>query len=131
MKRTAVTAVLFGVIICVLAACAPAAGRPIVQYKAQAPDLISTIAELGVQLQPSSSYNFYSVSQISDRYIQLRASTVGGITFFFGGSTSVVTFTASQNGDVVNLAASANGELGNKAIDKILLQLDTKYQRLK
>jgi len=102
-----------------------------VQYEANAPDLISTIAEIAVQLQPSSSYNYYSVNQISDRYIQLKASTVGGITFFFGGDTSVITFTASQNGDVVNLAASSNGDLGNKTIDKILLQLDTKYQRLR
>lgn len=113
-----------------LASCAPAAGRPIVSYRAQAEDLIQTIAEVGVQLQPSSSYNFYSIDQISDRFISLRATTVGGVTFFFGQGVSKIVFSASQNGKTVNLAASANGSLGDKAIDGILLQLDARFQRI-
>lgn len=114
----------------VLAACAPAAGRPAVQYRAQAPDILAAIADIAVTMQPSSSYDYYSVERISDRGLRLRSETVPGVTFFFGREITVITFSASQNGDVVTLAASSNNRLGNDSIDGILSRLDARYQRV-
>lgn len=130
MKARVTLLVLFGALVGVLSACAPAAGRPAVQYRAQAPDILSAIADIGVHMQPSSSYNYYSVQQISDHAVRLRADTVTGISLLFGRHVTVVTFTASQNGDVVSLAASSNDELGNQTIDQILAKLDARYQRV-
>lgn len=113
-----------------LAACAPAAGRPAVQYRAQAPDILAAIADIAVSMQPSSSYDYYSVERITDRSLRLRSETVPGVSFFFGREVTVVTFTASQSGEVVTLAASSNNRLGNDSIDTILNRLDTRYQRV-
>lgn len=128
-RRTVPLLVLLG-LAAVLTACAPAAGRPAVAYRAQAPDVLSAIADIAVSLQPSSSYNYYSVQQISDRSIRLRAETVTGISLFFGRRATVILFTASQNGEVVDLAATANNDLGQKSIDRIFTELDARYQRV-
>lgn len=130
MKAMATLVVTLAAVAALLSACAPAAGRPTVQYHAQAPELLAAIAAIGVRMQPSTSYNYYSVQQISDHGVRLRAETVTGISLVFGRHVTVVTFTASQDGDVTTLAASSNDELGNRTIDSILAQLDGRYQRV-
>lgn len=122
--------VVLGLTAVLVTACAPAAGRPAVQYRAQAPDVLSAIAEIAVTMQPGSSYDYYSVERISDRSIRLRADTVPGISFFFGQRATVIAFSASQNGEVVTLAATTNNDLGRKSIDQILERLDGRYQRV-
>ncbi|MEJ2668291.1 MAG: hypothetical protein P8Z81_14550 [Deinococcales bacterium] len=130
MKAIASLVVAVAAVAALLSACAPAAGRPTVQYRAKAPELLAAIADIGVHMQPSTSYNYYSVQQISDHSVRLRAETVTGISLVFGRHVTVVTFSASQDGDVATLAASSNDELGNHTIDTILTKLDARYQRV-
>lgn len=119
------------VVVLIVAACAPVAGRPVLRYHATAEEIISTIAEIGVTMQPSAAYNFYSITGISDRFITLQATTTLGVALLLGGHSVTLTFSASQSGDVVSLAASAQGDptLGNESIDNIIQQLDARFDR--
>lgn len=115
----------------VLAACAPAAGRPVLAYHAQAEDVISEIAAIGVEMQPGSAYDFYSITAIGDRFVTLQANTTAGFSLFFGGSRTALTFSATQSGDVTRLAVSSQGnrQAGNDSIDEIIQQLDARFDR--
>ena len=114
-----------------LAACAPAAGRATVQFEGQAEDIIGAIAEIGITLQPGSAYNFYSINSIGERFITLQATTTGGVSFFLGGSTTTLNFSAIQNGDVVTLAASGSGAGSDDSIEQITEQLTVRFPRVR
>jgi hypothetical protein len=113
-------------------ACAPAVGRATVQYQAQPQDLISAIAEIGITLQPGTAFNFFSINSIGERFITLQATTTGGFSFFFGGSSITLNFSAIQSGEIVSLAASGTGgSASNDAIDQIVAQLDLRFTRVR
>lgn len=114
-----------------LAACAPAAGRATVQFEGQAEDIIGAIAEIGITLQPGSAYNFYSINSIGERFITLQATTTGGVSFFLGGSTTTLNFSAIQNGDNVTLAASGTGAGSDDSIEQITEQLTVRFPRVR
>lgn len=119
----------FALAVLLLAACAPAAGRATVQFNGQAEDVIGAIAEIGITLQPSSAYNFYSINTIGERFITLQATTTGGVSFFLGGSSITLNFSAIQNGDVVTLAASGQGSVADESISQIVEQLSIRFDR--
>lgn len=112
-----------------IAACAPAAGRSVIRYNAPAEEIVATIAGIAPNLRPSSSYNYYSIVAISERSITLQADTTGGVSFFFGGGTVRVTFTAAEVGGVTNLAVSTEGG-GDDTISAIIQQLDAEFTRV-
>jgi hypothetical protein len=115
-----------------LVACAPAAGRATVEYQAQAQDVISAVAEIGITLQPGSAFNFFSINSIGERFITLQATTTGGFSFFFGGTSVTLNFSAIQNGEYVTLAAGGTGgSASNDAIDQIIAQLDLRFTRVR
>lgn len=119
----------FAMAVLLLAACAPAAGRATVQFNGKAEDIIGAVAEIGITLQPGSAYNFYSINTIGERFITLQATTTGGISFFLGGSSITLNFSAIQNGDVVTLAASGEGSAANDSIAQIIEQLSIRFDR--
>jgi hypothetical protein len=133
MKRIVSLTVISVALVLLFTACAPAAGRAIIQYQASAEDIIGAVAEIGVTLQPDPGYNFFSINAIGERFITLQANTTTGISILFGGSNLVLNFSAVQNGDIVSLAASGqgNGGLVNDSIDKITQQLDVRFTRVK
>ena len=49
-------------LLAILAACAPAAGRPAIPYRATSSEIIGAIAQFGPQIQPGRSYNYFSTS---------------------------------------------------------------------
>lgn len=113
----------------VLAACAPAAGRPVVTYMGTAEDVIAVVAEVGPQIVPASGMNYLGVTGISDRFITLQSSTTAFVTFMGGAQTTTITFTVSQQEGFVNVAASGNGPGANDSIDKIFVELDRRFRR--
>ena len=130
-KPVVLLALTLGIAIAI-SACAPAAGRATLQYEAQAEDIIGAIAEIGITIQPSSAYNFFSINTIGDRFITLQATTTGGVSFFFGGGSVTLNFSAIQNGETLTLAASGQGgSLVNDAIDMITGQLDIRFTRVR
>lgn len=114
-----------------VAACAPAAGRATVQFEGNAEDIIGAIAEIGISLQPGSAYNYYSINSIGDRFITLQASTTGGVSFFLGGSSVTLNFSAIQNGANVTLAASGTGAAADDSINQIVEQLTIRFSRIR
>ena len=115
-----------------LAACAPAAGRPVIAYEVDPERIIGEIAAIGVELRPpGTAYNFYSITSIGDRFITLQAETTAGFTFFVGGGRVTLTFSATSADGVTRLAASAAGDrtAGNATIDEIIVQLDARFRR--
>lgn len=114
-----------------VAACAPAAGRATIQFEGKAEDIIGAVAEIGITLQPGSAYNYFSINSIGDRFITLQATTTGGVSFFFGGSSVTLNFSAIQNGDLVTLAASGSGGGSDDAINAIVEQLTVRFTRIR
>lgn len=133
MKKLVSISILMVIIGLLFAACAPAAGRSTVQYQAMSQDIINAVAEIGITMQPNSSFNFFSINGISDRFITLQADSTGAVSFFFGNASVVLNFSALQNGDIVTLAASGqgNGTVVNDSIDRIIQQLDARFSRVR
>ena len=97
------------VVVLLVAACAPSAGRSVIRYQAPPEEVISTIASIAPNMRPGSAYNFYSINSIGERFITLQANTTGGVNFFFGGGSVTITFTASELDGITNLAVSTKG----------------------
>jgi hypothetical protein len=127
MKANILVYVLMCLII-LLGACAPAAGRSVIKYKATATELIDAIAEFSVTQRPSDAFNFYSVNTINEKFISLKAATTGGVSFWFGASAVVLNFTALEKDGVTSLAANAEGA-GQEVLDPFIFQLDNIFER--
>ncbi len=113
-----------------LAACAPTAGRPAVEFQASAEDIISEIAIYAVNQQPDPNMNFYSVESIGDRFVTLTSESTLGFSLFIGRMETRLNFTAQQRGDVTVLAASGRGTNAGNEIDKFILYLSSVFPRL-
>lgn len=113
-----------------LAACAPTAGRPAVEFVANAEDVISEIAIYGVSRQPNANMNFYSVESIGERFITLYSESTVGFTILIGRMETRLSFTAQQRGDVTVLAASGRGTNASDELDIIIMYLSSVFERL-
>lgn len=113
-----------------LAACAPTAGRPAVEFVANAEDVISEIAIYGVSRQPNANMNFYSVESIGERFITLYSESTVGFTILIGRMETRLSFTAQQRGDVTVLAASGRGTNASDELDIIIIYLSSVFERL-
>lgn len=133
-------AYLLLVSLCVLAACAPAAGRPAIVYNAATPDVISAISQFGPQIQPGGAFNFLSIETIGDRFITLSAAqttgfqVLGALAGSGGGTTIRVTVTvAPVNQGVAQVAVSAlpaGNNIANSTADRIINELDMRFRRV-
>jgi hypothetical protein len=127
-------------LILVLAACAPAAGRPAIAYRAAAPDIITAISQFGMQIQPGGAYNFLSVETIGDRFITLTAAETTGSQFLDALATSdpstttirVTVTVASAKGGVSQVAVSSlpsGNSIANSTADRVIAELDQRFER--
>ncbi len=123
-------------VLTVLAACAPAAGRPTIPYLAPSSEVIGAIAQVGPQLRPGGAYNFLGIETIGDNFITLVADKrpdsqiLGSLT----GSANTVslTLTTIQNGEVTQVATSGlprDNSVVNRMLDTIIQELDNRFQR--
>lgn len=126
-------------LIFLVAACAPAVGRPAIVYSAAAPDVISAISQFGPQIQPGGAFNYLSIETIGDRYITLAASQTTGsqvLSALAGSAASTtirVTITvAPVNDQVTQVAVSAlpaGNSIANRSADRIVSELDQRFKR--
>jgi hypothetical protein len=122
-----------------LFACAPAAGRPAIVYRAATPDVISAISQFGPQIQPGGAFNFLSIETIGDRFITLTAAqttgfqVLGALAGNASSATIRVTVTvAPVEGDVSQVAVSslpAGNSIANSTADKVIAELDQRFKR--
>ena len=134
MKRLHALPLIF--VLTLLAACAPAAGRPTIPYLAQSSEVIGTIAQVGPQLRPGGAYNFLGIETIGDNFITLVADKRpdSQILGSFTGSANTVslTITTIQNGDVAQVATSGvprDNSVVNRTLDTIIQELDARFER--
>lgn len=123
----------------VLAACAPAAGRPAIVYSAATPDVISAISQFGPQIQPGGAFNYMSIETIGDRYITLSAAqttgfqVLGALAGSDASTTIRVTVTVAPVGqDVAQVAISslpAGNSIANSTADRVIAELDKRFKR--
>lgn len=126
-SRVAIAVVV--ALVLALAACAPTAGRPAVEFVASAEDVISEIAIYGVSRQPNANMNFYSVESIGDRFVTLYSESTVGFTILIGRMETRLNFTAQQRGDVTVLAASGRGTNAADELDIIIMYLSSVFER--
>ncbi len=131
-KRLARTSIAIFLVVAVAAtACAPAAGRITAQYRTSAQTLIAAVAEIGIGIQPSSLYDYYSIHAIGPNFVTLHANSTMVLSLVMGGSSVILSFNASQQGQVATLVASGNrGSLGTDSIELILQDLNRRFIRL-
>lgn len=140
VKRTARYPFLFLSVLCVLTACAPAAGRPAIVYSAATPDVISAVSQFGPQIQPGGAFNFLSIETIGDRFITLSAAqttgfqVLGALAGSYADTTIRVTVTvAPVNQEVAQVAISAlpaGNSIANSTADRLINELDMRFKRL-
>jgi hypothetical protein len=123
-----------GVLVVVVVACAPAAGRPTVPYLAVPQEIISAVAQFGPQMEPPAGYNFFSIETIGDGYITLRADVTTGVAILgaFGGTSSPparITVTTLEQADVTNVAVSILPASSGDLYDKLIRELDVRFRR--
>ena len=132
-------AALLIAVICVLSACAPAAGRPAIAYSAKPADVIAAVSQFGPQIQPGGAFNFLGIETINDRYITLIASQTTGMQILsamggtnpYTGARATVTVAPAQKG-VTQVAVSVTGTGGsgdNQVADRIIAELDGRFNR--
>ncbi len=135
MKRLYALSLTF--VLTVLAACAPAAGRPAIPYVAQSSDIVGAAAQFGPQLRPGGAYNFLSIETIGDNFITLSADQTTGsqILGALGGNSSTtirITLTTVQSGEVTQVAISGlprGNSIANRTLDTVIQELDSRFQR--
>lgn len=125
---------VLGVLLAVLAACAPAAGRPTVPYLAEPQEIISAVAQFGPQIEPPGGYNYFSIETIGDGYITLRADVTTGVAILgaLGGTSSPparITVTTLEQSEVTNVAVSVLPASEGGLYDKLIRELDVRFRR--
>lgn len=118
-----------GFLLVIVAACAPAAGRPATFLEAPVEDVIAEIASYGITLQPNENMDFYSIESIGDRHITLYSSTTTGFALFFGAAETRLNFSATSSDGGTLLAASGRGNSSQSDLDQILAHLQALYNR--
>lgn len=122
----------------ILAACAPAAGRPAIVYNAAAADVISAVAQFGPQIQPGGAYNYLGIETIGDRFITLVAGETTGFQVLsaLAGNVSSgirVTVTVAPVGEAVTQVAisalPAGNSISNSTADRVIAELDQRFKR--
>ena len=133
MKKYILSLILIVSLAILFSSCAPAAGRAPAKYQASSGDIINAIAEIAITMQPSSSYNFFSINTINDRFVTIQANTTTGISILTGGGHITINWTALESNGTVTLAANGRGSSGtvNDVIDRILTQLDGRFTRIR
>ena len=123
-------------VLTVLTACAPAAGRPTIPYLAPSSEVIGVVAQVGPQIRPGGAYNFLGIETIGDNFVTLVADKRpdSQILGSFTGSANTVrlTLTTIQNGDVTQVATSGlprDNSVVNRTLDTIIQELDTRFER--
>ena len=130
VRSRAAIAVAALLVLTLAAACAPAAGRPVVEFVASAEDVIAEIAIYGVSRQPNPNMNFYSVESIGERFVTLYSESTVGFTILIGRMETRLSFTAQQREDVTVLAASGRGTNASNELDIIIMYLSSVFERL-
>ncbi len=112
----------------VLASCVPAAGRGLVTFVADAPDMVAEIAALGPNLQPAPQMSFYTVESISDTSVTLVSTSTLAVTLIFQAAQRTrLSFTLQQRGETVLVASSGTGVNAEADLDRVLAYLRTVF----
>lgn len=122
------------VVLAVLAACAPAAGRPAVAYLAAPKEVIRAVAQFGPTMQPPTGYNYFSVETIGDGRITLRSdrTTVRAILGTLSGDANApahITVTTLEQERVTSVAISVVPSGLGGLYDRVLQELDMRFRR--
>lgn len=133
MKQT--RAALLFVLATILAACAPAASRPALIYRAPQADILAAVSQFGPTVQPNSGYNFLGIEGIGDTYITLSATlnpTFAALTGNQPESTVKVTVTTAKTAGGTQVAVNGVGpsRVGLETADKVIAELDARFQRV-
>jgi len=131
MKKLAYSSLI---LLALVTACAPAAGRPAVPYLAAPQEVISAVAQFGPLMQPPAGYNFFSIETIGDTYITLRADATTGTAILsaLGGTATPparITVTTLEQADVTHVAISVLPANLGDWYDKVLQELDMRFRR--
>jgi len=118
----------------ILAACAPAAGRPAIPYRATSSEIIGAIAQFGPQIQPGRSYNYFSIETISNDAVTLYAeeTTANRIIGAIAGtasSTVRVTVTTFQAPGSTSVAISTSPAGNDDLYELFVRELDRRFER--
>ncbi len=122
----------------VIAACAPAAGRPAIPYAATQSEIIGEVAAFGPLIQPGGSYNYFNIEAIGGSYVTLVADQITGAQFLnaLGGEAVNqpvrVIVTVVQNGGVARVAVAEQprgDRIAKRAADTIVQNLDQRFRR--
>lgn len=133
MLRLRPSLVLLGLIMVVVTACAPAAGRQAIPYLADQEDIIGTVIQLGSTLRPGDSHNYFSIESVGPGHVVLFSEPTGG-TVFLGALFGVyapsirLSVTAFQQDNVSFVAVSVPS--GSERLYELVINaLDTKFRR--
>jgi len=118
----------------VLAACAPAAGRPAIPYRATSSEIIGAVAQFGPEIQPGRSYNYFGIETISNNAVTLYAdeTTATRIIGAIAGSTRStvrVTVTTFEGPGSTSVAISTTPPGDEELYELFVRELDRRFER--
>jgi hypothetical protein len=131
MKRLLFNLSLLGLF---LAACAPAAGRPVLIYNASKQALIDSILETAAKTQPTFRYDFWSVAGISENSVSLRSNIIPIYSAFpntVQAPTMVWTFVARDGGIGVAVNATGSDAQPSQLEQPFFSVLDAQFRKVK
>ncbi len=117
-----------------LAACAPAAGRATLTYRAEPRDVVSAIVRRAPTMAPPQGYNHFSIETISDSGVTLRADPLTGVSVvgFVTGiptETALVTISTFDDGEETIVAISVVPGRLEEVYESIVAILDDEFGR--
>lgn len=136
MPRRRSLTVPFGLLLisCLIASCAPAAGRTTLSYLASQEDVVAVIAQFGPQMEPPDGYNYFSIETISSSNVTLFADLVAGnalVRVLTGtpGEPARVNITTFERQGTTLVAVSISPSGLSGVYDNIIMILDSRFRR--
>ena len=120
-----------GLVVVLVAACAPAAGRPTYLFRNSRKQVIETVVAVAPTVKPPDGYNYFGIDKIGDTYVSLVATPTTGLAVLgaLGGTREVeyrvtVTTLKSEASGTTRVAFSAVPYAANSFVDHLIVALD-------